>query len=228
MSDSFTQLVKHPKLWRASDKPCVDNARVASGFAPLDSALGGGWPLAGLIRVRAQRGIGEVELFSTLLRTIRQQRLIMFVNAPGHVQASWLVRHDVDLDRIFSLAGQHEESLWAAEQCLKSDVCHAVLLWSEQNMSLTQARRLQVCAKQHQSLCFLFEHPKVQRLPFPLELDLSIQRRHSEVIISIEKQLGGWPHPGVQISFSPHPSNQPILSAFEKYADAYADHVKVS
>ncbi len=228
MSDSFTQLAKHPQLWRASYKPSADSARVASGFATLDSALGGGWPLAGLIRVRAQKGIGEVELFLTLLRAVRHHRLIMFVNPPGLLQANWLIKQNVDLNRVFSLTGQHEENLWAAEQCLKSDACHAVLLWSEQRISLTQARRLQVCAKQHHSLCILFEHPNVQRLPFPLELDLSIKRQQTELTINIEKQMGGWPQPGLKITFSPHPDNQPIISAFEKYADTYTEHVKVS
>ncbi|MCW8091195.1 recombinase RecA [Alteromonas sp. ASW11-130] len=229
MSDSLTHLVKHPKLWRASYKSSVENdARIASGFTVLDSALNGGWPLAGLIRLRTLKGIGEVKLFLTLLQKIRKHQLIMFINAPGRVQSSWLIKHGIEAENVFSLCGKHDENLWAAEQCLKSDACQVVLLWSTQNLSLTQARRLQVCAKQHQSICILFEYQDVPRQSLPVELDLSIMREKAEVIINVDKQMGGWPHPGLRVAFSPNPNNNPILSAFEHYSQTFTAHTKVS
>ncbi|NMH59792.1 recombinase RecA [Alteromonas ponticola] len=229
MSDNLHLLTKHPQLWRASYPPSTDDVtKVASGFALLDDALGGGWPTSGLVRLRSYQGIGEVELFLSLLNNIRHQRLLMFINAPGHIQAGWFTKHKIPLENIYALSGDHDDCLWAAEQCLKSAVCQVVMLWSTRCLSLTQARRLQVSAKQHHSTCILFEYEHVLRQSLPVELDLSVARAQNQVNLNIEKQLGGWPRADIPISYSPIPTNQPILSAFAHYVAPNAERTKVS
>ncbi|MCW8109965.1 recombinase RecA [Alteromonas ponticola] len=229
MSDRLTHLTVHPHLWRASYKTSSENkARIPSGFTLLDSALGGGWPQAGLIRLRTLQGIGEVELFLTLLQHMCHPHLLVFINPPGRIQASWLIKYKIEPDDVVFLTGTHEQNLWAAEQCLKNDACQIVLVWSGQPLSLTQARRLQVNAKQHQSVCILFEYQHVLRQSLPLELDLSLIREQAAVTLNIEKQLGGWPRVGLQLTYSPIPSNNSILSAFTRYAQTYSKHEQVS
>lgn len=66
------------------------------------------------------------------------------------------------------------DALWAAEQCLRSAACAAVLCWPE-NANDRALRRLQVAAETGQCLGFAFRDPQTARNPSPASLRLLLQ-----------------------------------------------------
>ena len=92
---------------------------------------------------------------------------------------------------------QLKDTLWTLEESIKSGAAAAVLGWPQQ-MSVPQARRLQMCASQYQVPCFLFKQQPIQEpiaaTPCALRLQLKAIT-HDAVEIDILKQRHGWPSP---------------------------------
>lgn len=129
-----------------------------TGHAELDAALpGGGWPDAALSEILvAAPGVGELRLlWPTLARLTSAGERVVLVGPP-HVPypQAWLAA-GVDLRQLVIVQASGRDALWAAEQCLRSGSCGAVVCWPRQADDRA-LRRLQVAAETGKTLAFAY------------------------------------------------------------------------
>ncbi|WP_414829192.1 recombinase RecA [Alteromonas sp. H39] len=209
MAESLTSLEKHPLIWRGNQTPSA-LSRLSTGHAILDKHLLGGLPCAGLVRVQATVGVGELSLLKGALLSGRRHKLRVFINAPGDVHAPWL--HHGGFDDIQTLQitpANDEEALWSAEQCLKSGVCHSVILWISRLHS-RQARRLQIAASDNDCLCLIYQHSHIVS-GLPILLDLKVRPHKQGLCVDIIKIQGGKPVDNLILPLKHTPDNSVIL-----------------
>lgn len=163
-----------------------------TGLPQLDRKLGGGLPAQGVIDVRSLRGIGELRLFLPSLSEAQNSgRLCVFIAPPWQLYAEGLAAAGLNLAQVLLVRpGTDAESLWAAEQSLKSGACGAVILWQD-TMTLHQARRLQLAAQQGQAQLVLLRSSQAPTLPASLCLQLTAHSRG--LMVNVLKRRGGWP-----------------------------------
>jgi protein ImuA len=151
----LAKLLNDEQLWRAG---ALDEAapaavrREPTGFAALDAALGGGWPVDGLTELlHGPRGIGELRLLLPALARLSRERhgWIAWIAPPHMPCADALAAAGVDVDRVLLVHTRtHEATLWAMEQALKSGTCTAVLGWPDSDrLRSRDLRRLQLAAR---------------------------------------------------------------------------------
>jgi hypothetical protein len=204
---SAARLLDHPDLWRAGELK-REPETTASGFEVLDQHLpGGGWPQAGLCEfMLPTAGVGELRLLIPALKTLsRQKRWIAWVNPPFIPYAPALKAAGVDIDKILLIHPKnHKDALWALERASKSGTCSAVLAWlDESQLKVKDTRRLQLAAKQGNTLSCLFRPEKALEENSMAELRLQVQpasevdemanQEAGEVAVSICKRRGSWP-----------------------------------
>lgn len=217
MPKSLSVLTSHPQIWRARQHN-NNEIKFSLGFPSLDKALNGGIVPSGLIRVSSLTGVGELSLFKRVLCHQRTHKMVVFVNPPGHLQAPWLTNLGLDLQQVLVVnTHNQQETLWAAEQCLKSTACHCVVLWCTQ-ITPKQARRLQVAASHNDALCLLYNalqdmskedtHNPTSTLPVALDIALHVQ--HDSLVVNVHKQRHGWPVSNIKLHHSWTPDNQAI------------------
>ncbi|BFT32128.1 translesion DNA synthesis-associated protein ImuA [Alteromonas sp. D210916BOD_24] len=210
MTTSLSAINSHPHIWRARQHN-TNETKFSLGFPSLDKALNGGVASTGLIRVSSLLGVGELTLFKHVLCSQRTHKMVVFVSPPGYLQSPWLTNLGLDLQQILVVNTHSEqESLWAAEQCLKSTACHCVVLWSSQ-ISATQARRLQVAATHNDALCLLFTTERyASKEALPVALDIALQAQHDTLRVQVRKQRHGWPVDNITVQHHWTPDNRPI------------------
>ncbi|AZD16608.1 translesion DNA synthesis-associated protein ImuA [Pseudomonas chlororaphis] len=175
-----------------------------TGHAMLDAALpGGGWPEAALTEILiAAQGVGELQLlWPTLARLSAAGERIVLV-APPHVPypQAWQ-NAGVDLRQLAVIQAGERDALWAAEQCLRSGSCGAVLCWPQQADDRA-LRRLQVAAETGQTLAFAYRSLKDALNPSPAALRLAVEARPAQ--LRVLKCRGGLAH-SAPIAFAPGP-----------------------
>ncbi|RON80349.1 CDP-6-deoxy-delta-3,4-glucoseen reductase [Pseudomonas chlororaphis] len=175
-----------------------------TGHAMLDAALpGGGWPEAALTEVLiAAQGVGELQLlWPTLARLSAAGERIVLV-APPHVPypQAWQ-NAGVDLRQLAVIQAGERDALWAAEQCLRSGSCGAVLCWPQQADDRA-LRRLQVAAETGQTLAFAYRPLKEAINPSPAALRIAVEARPAQ--LRVLKCRGGLAH-SAPIAFAPGP-----------------------
>ncbi|AMS17609.1 MULTISPECIES: translesion DNA synthesis-associated protein ImuA [Pseudomonas] len=173
-----------------------------TGHAMLDAALpGGGWPEAALTEILiAAQGVGELQLlWPTLARLSAAGERIVLV-APPHVPypQAWQSA-GVDLRQLAVIQAGERDALWAAEQCLRSGSCGAVLCWPQQADDRA-LRRLQVAAETGQTLAFAYRSLKDALNPSPAALRLAVEARPAQ--LRVLKCRGGLAH-SAPIAFAP-------------------------
>ncbi|GAB6387269.1 hypothetical protein STUTZSP0542_08080 [Stutzerimonas marianensis] len=131
----------------------------------------------------ATTGIGELRLlWPTLARlTTRGERVVLIAPPYLPFPPAWLAA-GVDLRQLSLVRAMGQEALWAAEQCLRSGSCGAVLCWPQQadDRSL---RRLQVAAETGQTLAFAYRPLRESVNPSPAALRLAIESHPAQVRI---------------------------------------------
>ncbi|MBF7141186.1 MULTISPECIES: translesion DNA synthesis-associated protein ImuA [Pseudomonas] len=147
-----------------------------TGHAQLDSALPlGGWPANALSEILIPAtGSGELNLlWPTLARLTAAGERVVLVSPPlvPYPQA-WLAA-GVNLQGITLVSAQGKEALWAAEQCLRSGSCAAVVCWVGQ-ADERALRRLQVAAETGQALGFALRGSQAAINPSPAALRIAI------------------------------------------------------
>ncbi|MDR8017601.1 MULTISPECIES: translesion DNA synthesis-associated protein ImuA [Ectopseudomonas] len=170
------------RLWRAQDVARAPS-RQATGHAALDALLpGGGWPDSALSELLvAVSGIGELRLLWPTLARLTQAGERVVLVAPPHLPYShaWLAAQ-VDLRQLSIVHAQGRDALWAAEQCLRSGSCGAVLCWPQQADDRA-LRRLQVAAETGQTLAFAYRPLGEAINPSPAALRLAIEARPAQL-----------------------------------------------
>ena len=101
-------------------------------------------------------------------------RVIAVVAPPWLPYAPAWQAAGVHLPHLQVVRCEGRDALWAAEQCLRSAACAAVLCWAEKanNRAL---RRLQVAAETGQCLGFAFRSPQAASNPSPAALRLLLE-----------------------------------------------------
>ncbi|MBU2979827.1 hypothetical protein [Alteromonas sp. C1M14] len=219
MAKSLTLIEQHPAVWRGNQSPSLLAKRVPTCIADLDTALSGGFPEWGVIRIRARQGTGELSFLKHLVGQKPADKLITFINAPGHILAPWLKNLGVEPIHCWLIDTTDEFSKWSAEESIRSGACHCVFLWVN-NLSPKQARRLQVATEQHHCQVIIYEALSCSRRALPIPLDLSLYATEEGLKVDIHKQQGGWAKDDIYFSFSYTPNNQKLHDMMGRYGSS--------
>ncbi len=152
---SIDALLRQQRVWKGRGES-VSVAMHPTGHPALDQLLpGGGWPEAALSEILlAAPGAGELQLlWPTLARLTRAGERVVLVAPPCVPYAPAWLAAGVDLRWLLMIDADEREALWAAEQCLRSGSCAAVLCWP-QRIDDRGLRRLQLAAATGQTLGF--------------------------------------------------------------------------
>ena len=175
---ALDRLLETRRVWRGRQQG-EPLAGQPTGHAQLDALLpGGGWQLAALNEILlGSPGSGELQLLWPLLARLTQagERGVL-VGAPAVPFAPAWQAAGVVLAQVSLLQVSGAERLWAAEQCLRSGSCGAVLCWPEQADDRA-LRRLQVAADSGQTLAFVLRHRRAADNPSPAALRLLLDNQ---------------------------------------------------
>ena len=190
---ALSHLLDARQVWRGRAQPPAEGGQ-STGWPLLDAALPArGWPEASLTEILLPTdGIGELHLLlPTLARLTQGQRPVMLIAPPYAPCAMGWRQRGVNLQRVDIVEADEKHVLWAAEQCLRSGSCAAVLAWPQQadDRSL---RRLQVAADTGRALAFVFRDCRylANASPAALRLELTAKPQPS---LWIRKCRGGHP-----------------------------------
>jgi hypothetical protein len=198
MSESLHALLDDPRVWRAGRR-AHHWPTLSSGHAELDGWLpGGGWPAARLTEVAVERwGSGELALFLPLLaRLSAGERAssgawITWIAPPFLPYAPALAAAGVNLARMLLLRTRDDtETLWAAEQSLRSGSCRAVLAWVGR-VDGSGLRRLQLATEAGRAPLILFRPPASLDSPSPAALRLRLEAAGDGPRLRLLKHPGG-------------------------------------
>ncbi|AYG08491.1 translesion DNA synthesis-associated protein ImuA [Pseudomonas fluorescens] len=180
------------RVWKG--RPAAPPASVhPTGLAALDAVLpSGGWPEAALSEILvAQQGVGELRLvWPTLARLSAAGERIVLVAPPYTPYPHAWQNAGVDLRQLSVIQADERDALWAAEQCLRSGSCGAVLCWPHKADDRA-LRRLQVAAETGQTLAFAWRALSEAINPSPAALRLVVEPSQVRVL----KCRGGLAHP---------------------------------
>lgn len=119
------------QVWKGRPAPPAVSPQ-PTGHAALDAALpSGGWPEAALTEILlAGQGVGELQLVWPALARLSAAGERIVLIAPPYVPypQAWQ-NAGVDLRQLSIIQASERDALWAAEQCLRSGSCGAVLCW---------------------------------------------------------------------------------------------------
>lgn len=187
------RLFNERRLWRGQATPAAPASRYPSGHAALDAVLpGGGWPEAALSELLVGLpGVGELSLLLPTLARLSQAGERIVLVGPPHLPypPAWQAA-GVDLGQLSLVQAQGRDALWAAEQCLRSGSCGAVLAWPDRADDRA-LRRLQVAAESGQTLAFAYRSLGEAQNPSPAALRLAIEANPAR--LRVIKCRGGQP-----------------------------------
>lgn len=215
MNDALHELLREPRIWRATSAP-AGTAAIASGFAELDARLpGGGWPEAALSEiVHEQQGIGELQLLMPALARISHGKRWIALIAPPHIPyAPALAARGIDLSRLLLVRPRSQtDTLWAVEQALRAGTCAAVLCWPGR-ADARALRRLQLAAETGNSLGILFRGEADAARPSPAALRLRLRKEaNGDTWLDLLKCRGSVGRPSLRLDLdSPQIRPLPVL-----------------
>ncbi|GGZ64580.1 CDP-6-deoxy-delta-3,4-glucoseen reductase [Lysobacter xinjiangensis] len=169
-------LMRERPVWRGrSPAPVRDG--VSTGHARLDAALPGqGWIAQGLNEILLpDAGLGELELVWPALARLASTNAPVVLVAPPYVPypPAWHAA-GVRLDALHVVHADPRDALWAAEQCMRSGSCGAVLCWPSTDDD-RPLRRLQVAAEAGRCLGFAFRPARAALNPSPAPLRIALE-----------------------------------------------------
>ncbi|NKJ20769.1 translesion DNA synthesis-associated protein ImuA [Dyella sp. SG609] len=190
------------QVWHGRAAPAAEPGSQPTGWAQLDAALpAGGWPEHSLSEILLPAdGVGELQLVLPTLARLTQADGVIAVIAPPYTPcvAGWENR-GVAMSRVDIVrTDTPRDALWAAEQCLRSGSCAAVLAWPQQADDRA-LRRLQVAADHGRALGFLFRDRRHAPQASPAALRLEVETAPVRQL-RIRKCRGGQP-PAMAIPF---------------------------
>jgi hypothetical protein len=173
---SLDGLIDQRRIWRGRQESSPIGVQ-PTGHADLDAVLpAGGWPPAALSEILLPaNGSGELQLLWPTLARLSQAGERVVLVAPPFIPYphAWMAA-GVRLQNLSVVHAQGKNALWAAEQCLRSGSCAAVLCWP-QNPDDKALRRLQVASETGETLGFALREQQAAQNPSPAALRLSLQ-----------------------------------------------------
>lgn len=164
------------QVWRGQVTSVKTTARHPTEIAALDAQLPwGGWPPAALSEVLVPGdGMGELTLvWPALAALTRARKRIILIAPPYRPHAPAWAKAGVALDYLQVVQAKSHDVLWAAEQCLRSSACGAVLCWPSKADDRA-LRRLQNAAETGQCLGFVYRDAREACNPSPAALRLLV------------------------------------------------------
>lgn len=170
------RLMRERPIWRGRTPQGLPDEHIPTGFAELDAVLPArGWIAAGLNEVLVPGdGGGELELLWPMLARASQEAPIVLVAPPSLPYAPAWHAAGVRLDRLHVVRATAREALWAAEQCMRSAACAAVMCWPQVMDDDRPLRRLQVAAESGRCRGVAIRPLQAARNPSPAPLRLAI------------------------------------------------------
>lgn len=194
-ASSLDGLISQRRVWRGQPAATLPVARQSTGWPELDAVLPAqGWPDAALSELLLTTdGIGELQLlWPTLARLSQPKDGVIALVAPPYLPypPAWHAA-GVRLGAMQVIRTKTpRDALWAAEQCLRSGACDAVLCWPQQADDRA-LRRLQVAAETGQALGFSFRPMKAATNPSPAALRIALDASPRQ--LRVLKCRGGIP-----------------------------------
>lgn len=187
----LSNLLDARQVWRGRAIPIAEGEQ-PTGWPMLDAALPTrGWPAASLTEILLPvDGVGELRLvLPTLARLTQGHRPVVLIAPPYLPCAMGWRQQGVNLRGLHVVDAEEKHVLWAAEQCLRSGSCAAVLAWPHQADD-RRLRRLQIAADTGRALAFVFRDRKhlIHASPASLRLELTTAPRTA---IWVRKCRGG-------------------------------------
>ncbi|GAB6194706.1 translesion DNA synthesis-associated protein ImuA [Lysobacter xanthus] len=170
-------LLRDRPIWRGRAPVAAPQEGIATGIAALDAVLPAqGWVAAGLNELLVPcDGVGELELlWPVLARATVADGQVALITPPYLPYAPAWHAAGVRLERLHVVRADPREALWAAEQCMRSGACTAVLCWP-QTVDDRALRRLQVAAEAGQCHGFAIRPLQAARNPSPSPLRIAIE-----------------------------------------------------
>ena len=221
MNTILEQLKNKRLLWQAKQQSADNLPLESTGYPELDQALQGGFPQTGVVDLHSPVGIGELRLLLPALsaRHQREHRMLVFIAPLMQLNGEMLAHYGFDLNQVLILKpNSPSEALWSAEQCLKSGICHSVLLWHN-DLDVAQVKRLQLAAEKGDAVQFMFRsHPRMQ-IPLPVTLAMRLSAQKQGLAVQITKRKGGWPSEQFHLSMQ---RQWPQLTVVESYDNVVA------
>jgi hypothetical protein len=164
-----------------------------SGYAALDALLPwGGWPQSGLVEVISRhKGIGELQLLMPLLKQRSHlPQSVLWIAPPYPLHGPALAQAGVNIRNSFVIPSETScnKALWSIEKALQSSECALVLAWQNW-LSPRVVRRLQLAAREGQTLGVLFHQRPTPNSPAVLQLQLSSVPVNSATQRSLDVEL---------------------------------------
>ena len=184
---ALQQVLRDPRIWRGPQTAPI--AAEASGHIDLDATLpGGGWPLGALSEILIEAdGHGELSLLMPVLARLSEgERPIVMVDPPYLPYPVAMSQARLRSARVHVLQVHGKDAWWAAEQCLASNACSAVLCWP-QSIDERGLRRLQLAAESGRCLAFAFRDQRHAAQSSPAALRLRV---HSGLRVQVLKCRG--------------------------------------
>ena len=193
-------LKKERNLWRGRDQYNTRDT-LPTGHARLDTVLpGGGWSLGALTELIPEcEGIGEFSLLLPALQQITGNgQWAALINPPYIPYAPALANAGLDLERLLIVnTGNDPDTLWGAEQLLRSGTFQAVIMWLAK-ANAGQLRRLQLAAESGSTWAVAYRHANAasQHSPAALRIQLSPAppQQSSGLKLQLIKVRGGGLH----------------------------------
>lgn len=180
---ALDRLLDARRVWRGQAIASPSPSPHPTGHAELDAALpGGGWPDSALSEILiTSTGIGELRLlWPTLARLTATGERVVLVGPPHLPYPQAWLSANVDLRHLAIIQATGRDALWAAEQCLRSGSCGAVLCWPRQADDRA-LRRLQVAAETGQTLAFSYRPLEEAVNPSPAALRLAVDAHPAQL-----------------------------------------------
>jgi cell division inhibitor SulA/protein ImuA len=200
-----TLLKTQSAVWRGRDR-YASAAGIPTGFATLNQALpANGWGVGGVTELLLdQHGIGELSLLLPGLRYITDTGWAALINPPYVPYAPAFSNAGIALERLLIInSGDDINTLWAAEQVLRSGLFGAVVSWVQKSSAQRQ-RRLQLAAETGNSWATVYRPLQAgnEHSPVATRISLSLQQNTSagldqqslhQLILDITKVRAGSP-----------------------------------
>lgn len=207
MTDLISLLQQRSLVWHGAQQKAACSSQ-STHYPELDQKLDGGFPEHGVVGIAGLSAIGELRLLLPFLH--QQTRLLVYIHPPGQICAEQLHHYGVELSRVLVIYPDKAiDALWAAEQCLKSGACAAVLLW-QTAVEVHQVKRLQVAAETGKSVLFWYRSTNKSEVSLPVSLNLNLMANDHGLDIHINKRKGGWPLAVFCLDMRQHWPNQTL------------------
>ena len=194
--DTLASSARH-RMWRADELGMADSQVVGTGFDALDAQLpGGGWPVGAMTELLQTMpdSVSWQLLLPALAKAVQSgPGTVALVGAPHEPFGPSLAALGLPIESLLWIRSETAPArLWASEQALRCADVAAVVAWLPQ-ARVSELRRLQLAAAQHESLLFVLRPAMAAEFTSPARLRLQLnpcENDRHQIDVHIIKRRG--------------------------------------